>query len=752
MYEAYYGFRANPFRLAPDPQFFYESSCHKRALSYLRYGLQQSQGFVVVTGIPGTGKSLLIQTLFSELADRRMVIAMLSNTNLCDVDILRAVANCFDIHYPDDNKAGLLGAIERFLIDQGRQGKHVLLIVDEAQNVPKRSLEELRMLTNFQSGDKALMQIMLLGQQQLQQILADPTMEQLTQRVIASCNLTPFTLDDMRGYIEHRLLRVGWQGRPSFSCEALRSIHHYSRGVPRLVNNFCDRLLLAACLDEKDEIDQAHLDKVMDELREEATGVWREIPPPTDVACDIEPLPGKDFVAPKPVSIADSVQVNSHAEVAPSQSDVARPKRQVDGTPPVSKADEVVTPHYATEDNGAVLPPSKKGLFGGYAAKPSYPEISPAALLDGKEEYSVKIIDREDEVDQSPQTNVEQEVSSTVALSDGGVESQLGMSGDDQRTYPEDKPFDPDADPSVPQQVNSDTAMPASKAKGRWWVVPTIVGVIVAIGLAFYVIVAKGYIDISSFLSEVSLPQVLSQPVAQAASVQTPAVVPAEDSLTQLHTSDVPPAVQASKPKVEPVVKPIEQRPPPVLEKPVVEKKVVVETTMPTVRPSTPLNTAQNVPGDALAPPLAMLVGQGKVAAKEKETQKSIAPPEQLEPIDAEELPDLLYSFAFAYESGNLEQFMKLFSKDASADGSIGHDAIASDYAKLFVATDMRSMQLKDVAWKPEVGKARGDGRFEVTVWKLGNVTPSTVKGQINFEVIKKQQRLYIQSLTMAVE
>lgn len=260
MYEAYYGLRANPFRLAPDPQFFYESTCHKRGLAYLRYGLHQGQGFVVVTGVPGTGKSLLVQTIFAELAaGQRMVLSSINNTNLEADDVLRAVANSFDVYCGDSSKAALLNALENFLIEKNRQGKRVLLIVDEAQNLPKRALEELRMLSNFQRGDQPLMQIMLLGQQQLQSILADPAMEQLTQRVIASCHLYPLDPTEIRSYIEHRLRHVGWRGKPSFSGEALALIGHITRGIPRLINTFCDRLLLAAYLDEKQQIDTTHV-------------------------------------------------------------------------------------------------------------------------------------------------------------------------------------------------------------------------------------------------------------------------------------------------------------------------------------------------------------------------------------------------------------------------------------------------------------------------------------------------------------
>lgn len=159
------------------------------------------------------------------------------------------------------------------------------------------------MLSNFQRGDQPLLQIMLLGQQQLQAILADPNMEQLTQRVIASCHLKPLELAETRGYIEHRLRHAGWRGRPGFSGEALGLIHHVSHGIPRLINTFCDRLLLAAYLDQKEQIDADHVRGVLHELQGEATGAWQGINIAAAPATALAPLPDGEFV-PEPAAAA----------------------------------------------------------------------------------------------------------------------------------------------------------------------------------------------------------------------------------------------------------------------------------------------------------------------------------------------------------------------------------------------------------------------------------------------------------------
>ena len=297
MYESFYRLSTNPFRLVPDARLFFASDSHKRGLAYLRYGLHQGQGFVVVTGKPGTGKSTLVQALFSHLTDAALVVASITSTNLGAEDILQAVGHSFDVYGEGRGKASLLIAIENFLKARARMGKRVLLIVDEAQNLPLKSLEELRMLSNFQLGDQPLLQIMLLGQQELRAMLAQPELEQLAQRVIASCHLKPLSPDETRTYIAHRLHCVGWRDDPTISGEALALVYGASQGIPRLINIFCDRLFLAASLDERHEIDQALAQRVYCELKEESTGSFalgQGIQ--SAVLPDLAPLPAPDLL------------------------------------------------------------------------------------------------------------------------------------------------------------------------------------------------------------------------------------------------------------------------------------------------------------------------------------------------------------------------------------------------------------------------------------------------------------------------
>jgi len=268
VYEAYYHLQAKPFQLTSDPRFFFSSKGHRRAMAYLVYGAHQGEGFIVITGEIGAGKTMLAATLAHNVASRSLVLAKVVSTNLEADDMVRMVATSFGL--PQENsKAALLNAVEQFLLACHRQGKRALLVVDEAQNLPARSVEELRMLSNFVSADKPLLQTFLLGQPEFRKTLQSPAMEQLRQRVIATCHLGPLDGAETEAYIVHRLQTVGWREDPSFSKEAFAAIHQYTGGIPRKINVLCDRLLLMSRLDEKHAITVNAVAVVVNELQQE---------------------------------------------------------------------------------------------------------------------------------------------------------------------------------------------------------------------------------------------------------------------------------------------------------------------------------------------------------------------------------------------------------------------------------------------------------------------------------------------------
>lgn len=266
MYCDFYGFSAKPFQLTPDPAFFFAADSHQRALSYLRYGLVQAEGYIVVTGPVGTGKSTLARHLLNELGGEAVVVAQLVSTNLLPGELLLLIAREFGIASPGNDKAALLEGLQTYLVLLHRQGRRALLIVDESQNLPAESIEELRMLSNFQVGNKPLLQSFLLGQEELRAIIDSPQMVQFRQRIIAQCHLEALTLDELKNYVEFRLSRVGWQGFPEFDADIWPVILRYTAGIPRRINLFCDRLLLLGYLEDRPRLDGAAAEMVAADL------------------------------------------------------------------------------------------------------------------------------------------------------------------------------------------------------------------------------------------------------------------------------------------------------------------------------------------------------------------------------------------------------------------------------------------------------------------------------------------------------
>jgi len=268
MYETFYRLQTKPFRLSADPRFFFSSRGHRRAVAYLAYGAHEGEGFIVITGEIGAGKTMLAATLAQRLAPKNLVLGQIMSTRLGPDDLVRMVAAAFGLAQ-HDSKAVLLDRLGQFLLTCNQQGKRALLIVDEAQNLPSMSVEELRMLSNFVQGGRPLLQTFLLGQPEFRRTLQSPDMEQLRQRVIASYHLGPLDQGETEAYILHRLKVAGWQNDPSFSPDAFAAIHEYSGGIPRRINMLCERLMLMGSLDKKHGFTAVDVSAVTDEMRQD---------------------------------------------------------------------------------------------------------------------------------------------------------------------------------------------------------------------------------------------------------------------------------------------------------------------------------------------------------------------------------------------------------------------------------------------------------------------------------------------------
>jgi general secretion pathway protein A len=266
VFEADFGFREPPFRLGADPSFYFESSGHGKALAYLKYGVYQREGFIVVTGEIGSGKTTLVRKLLESLDSREVTAAQVVSTQLDSYELLRAVCTAFGVPVPGSSKALTLATLEAFFAALATAGRRALLIVDEAQNLGLREAEELRMLSNFQLGGQGLVQSFLVGQPELRLTLRSSSMEQLRQRVIASCHLSAMTELETKGYVEHRLRHVGWQGVPAIDSEAFSRLHANSGGIPRRINLLCTRALLACALRAGREITGADVLQAAAEL------------------------------------------------------------------------------------------------------------------------------------------------------------------------------------------------------------------------------------------------------------------------------------------------------------------------------------------------------------------------------------------------------------------------------------------------------------------------------------------------------
>ena len=268
MYTEHYGLSDYPFQLTPDARFWFESRTHRKAMAYLGFGLAQGEGFIVITGEVGAGKSTLVAHLLSQIDRARLNAISLVSTQVEGDDLLRLVAQGLGLATGGVEKSRLLSAVEKSLTDVAASNRRTLLIVDEAQNLSVSALEELRMLSNSQSASKPLLQILLLGQPEFRAKLAGPGLEQLRQRVIAAHHLEAMDGDEVEAYLGHRLQLVGWQGQPDFSADAIAALHRHSAGIPRRLNQLAHRVLLHSALEDCALVEGATVDDVAAELSE----------------------------------------------------------------------------------------------------------------------------------------------------------------------------------------------------------------------------------------------------------------------------------------------------------------------------------------------------------------------------------------------------------------------------------------------------------------------------------------------------
>ena len=272
MYDSFYNLKCKPFQLNTDPNFYFQSVIHKSAMAYMRYGLMQGEGFVVITGIPGLGKTMLVKELVKILNNKNIIIGVMVSSQIGAKDTLKIISSTFGLSDTGDDKASLISGIEKFIKATADAEKRILLIVDEAQNLPKESLEELRMLSNFEMHGKIVFQTFLIGQKELRRTIFAPDMEQFKQRIISTFQLEALNLAEMKSYIFFRLEKAGWDHNPELEEEIFQRIHQFTGGIPRKINTLCDRVLFYGYLAELSAINLESVEKVILELEEEMAG------------------------------------------------------------------------------------------------------------------------------------------------------------------------------------------------------------------------------------------------------------------------------------------------------------------------------------------------------------------------------------------------------------------------------------------------------------------------------------------------
>ncbi len=267
MYLDFFGLSKQPFNITPDPQFLFLSETHRKALDCLEFGVIQRRGFVLLTGDVGTGKTTLCRELLNRLQSDTLT-ALILNPRLSESQLLRAILHEFGVVEAKGDRLALTEQLNTLLLQSAGEGRNVVLIIDEAQHLSLNLLEEIRLLSNLETDDRKLMQIVLAGQPELLRKIADPGLRQLRQRITVRYHLSPLSKTELSAYVNHRLTIAGGEGTPRFERSAITTIHERSGGVPRLVNALTDMSLLSAFAREQTSVDEEHVQAAAEELRE----------------------------------------------------------------------------------------------------------------------------------------------------------------------------------------------------------------------------------------------------------------------------------------------------------------------------------------------------------------------------------------------------------------------------------------------------------------------------------------------------
>ena len=777
MYESFYGLHKAPFRLTPDPYFFFNSHTHKRGTAYLRYAMQQGEGFVVITGEPGTGKTELMFNLINKFDDPHVVFAKIVSTNLQADDLLELVAASFELYTEDLGKGILLKKLENFFIGCARQNKQVFLLIDEAHNLSTASLIELSMLSNFQLGEKAILRCFLLGQEPLEKKLEEPELTHLRQRVIASAHLDPLDEAETAEYIKHRLTRAGWRGDPQFHDNAYPPIHKFTGGIPRQINFFCNRLLLQGYIDELHKIDVGVVHNVIRELLEETTTV--HTPRARANENFTSPFPGID------ISAHRHSQPQTTARTGTQELHTPAPLlKVVTNQTPITKKPELTSPATNNKSIGTALIACHTNR--------EDTDVLQELVRDGARRL-LRTLTQDSQADR--------ELRASVAFYIRAESARL-ISPDSIQQLNANLPGIPPRPLSA--RINHH---PSSVWK---WAAVTSVAV-----LGVFTASQLQHIDKPVTLSNIAGNQetnglivatIAPAQIQDAAdgeegtnrngqsesitpngknSIATPGSAATIDSL-QGDNNQVTPKTSFSRivtdtgPSTTKAAEPltVEQHKTPETNKTPYQKEKAdgIQTTLanndqtsklPQTAKSSPRPSKARLPSESQKPTKVSkatdtsAVISSLPSASSLALAKPVTPPirhEQpsvdsnpVEPttaaetdIPATDLKILLSKLTSAYETGNLRKLVSVFAENAHSNDKTSLNEIEDDYRKLFAVTDMRKMMISNIQWEKVKNQMHGKGNFQLTVREKGAGRVTSYDGSIKFGVVQSTRGIVI--------
>jgi general secretion pathway protein A len=267
MYKEFYGLKEMPFNITPDPHFLFFSPSHQEAIQHLRYGISEKKGFIVLTGEVGCGKTTLCRYLLNEVEGKPIETALILNPRVSETQLLQAVLRELGVEKVKQSRQECLEQLNAHLLKLIEAGKDIVLIIDESQNMTFQALEHIRLLSNLETNTQKLLQIILIGQPELKEKLQHKSLRQLRQRILVHYDLQPLSLEELQQYVRYRLIIAGANGRPDFTRAAFKKIHKHSKGIPRLINNICDKSLLAAFVKSKDVITWWDVRRAMKDIK-----------------------------------------------------------------------------------------------------------------------------------------------------------------------------------------------------------------------------------------------------------------------------------------------------------------------------------------------------------------------------------------------------------------------------------------------------------------------------------------------------